>query len=41
MNNEELKHYGVPGMKWGRRKNTAVTKSYNAYRKAAKDERDR
>ena len=23
MNNDELKHYGVPGMKWGHRKGTS------------------
>ena len=39
MNNEELKHYGVPGMKWGHRKNTSMVSANKAYKKAAKDER--
>ena len=32
-----LEHYGVPGMKWGVRKNRAVVSAKNAYKKAKKD----
>lgn len=38
MENNELYHYGVLGMKWGHRKNASIAKSNNAYKKARKNE---
>ena len=32
MNNEELMHYGIPGMKWGHRKAQTTSSTYNKVR---------
>lgn len=37
-NNNELYHYGVPGMKWGHRKSTTVMTARKNYKKARKEE---
>jgi hypothetical protein len=37
-NLDELYHYGVPGMRWGHRKNSSVMKARKAYKQAAKAE---
>lgn len=34
---DDLKHYGVPGMKWGHRKNPEVQAARAAYKKANKE----
>lgn len=36
-NFEELYHYGVPGMRWGHRRNSAVKNAYQGYKQAKKD----
>lgn len=34
---DELMHYGIPGMKWGHRKNPQVASARTAYKSAKKD----
>lgn len=36
-NNDELLHYGVPGMKWGQKKNTSIVNARQTYKSAAKN----
>ena len=36
-NFDELYHYGVPGMRWGHRRNSAVKSAYQGYKQAKKD----
>lgn len=37
---EELKHYGVLGMKWGHRKSSSVSSANKAYKSASKELRE-
>ena len=37
MENDELKHYGVPGMKWGVRKQRTIPKASNSHRQSSKN----